>query len=169
MRSTLNSSALISLLLCRLALELVMSSNISTRVLPTHDTVRVDSGRMFDTFGAVSTKEENARLENLGAQLKKEPNSKGYVVLYEGSEGRIRNLKGRACRALRHLVRGKANANQVVSMIIIGGHRATFTVELWIWPLTASDEIPRFQPGLDEKETTIIRGVELTRKCCPSR
>src|SRR6266446_4245493 len=50
---------------------------------------------------------------------------------------------------------------QIVAMMIGGGHREKFTVELWMWPLEASDDLPRFQPGVDEAEVSIIKGVEV--------
>lgn len=131
---------------------------------------RFDSGRMFDKFGALRVKDENARLDNLATQLKREPRSKSYLVLYEGSDDRIRDLRSRACRALKHLIlRRGVNAKQVVALMISGAHRESFTVELWMWPIEASDDLPRFQVGVSENEASIIRGVEVTRKCCRRR
>jgi len=121
---------------------------------------------MFDKYGVLSMKEETARLDNLAAQLKREPLSKGYVVMYEGSSDGIRDLKARACRDIKHLiVRRGVNSKQVVAMMINGGHRVKFTVELWMWPLEASDDLPRFELGVDEREVSIIKGIEVTRKC----
>jgi hypothetical protein len=129
-----------------------------------------DSGRMFDKYGVLSMKEETARLDNLAAQLKREPHSKGYLVMYEGSDDRIRDLTTRVCRDIKHLIiRRAVNPKQVVAMMVSGGHREKFTVELWMWPLEASDELPRFQLGVDEKEVSIIRGSEVRRKCSERR
>lgn len=81
------------------------------------------------------------------------------LVLYEGRNDQIRNLKDLACRCLRHLVDKRGvNANQVLSMLIMDGHRPKFTVELLIWPLYAPDDLPRFQPDVSRKEITIIKG-----------
>jgi hypothetical protein len=125
-----------------------------------------ESGRRFDTFGSLRTRDENIRLDNLAAQLKQEPTSKGYLVLYEGRNDQIRNLKDLACRCLRHIVDKRGvNANQVLSMLIMGGHRPKFTVQLLIWPLYAPDDLPRFQPDVSRKEITIIKGVDLAKQC----
>ncbi len=148
-----------------LLVVLPVSKDVS-RTTETNDATRFESGRMFDKYGVLPVKKENAHLDNLAAQLKKEPRSKGYVVLYDGSDHRIRDLKARACRDIQHLIaRRSVGSNQVVAMTITGGHREKFTVELWVWPLEASDDLPRFQLGLDEKEVSIIKGVEVTTKC----
>lgn len=129
-------------------------------------TASTQLGRRFDTFGSLRTRDENVRLDNLADQLKKELNSKGYLVLYEGKKDQVRNLKDRGCRALRYLVdNGGVNANQVLAILIGGGHKPKFTIELLIWPLDAPDELPRFQPGVSKNEATIIRGVDLSQQC----
>lgn len=162
---TLTTSSLMTTIFCVLVV-LPASKDISQGTTATNDATRFESGRMFDEYGVLPVKEETARLANLAAQLKKEPHSKGYVVMYEGSEDHIRNLKARACRDIQHLIiRRGVNSKQVVAMMINGGHRERFTVELWMWPLEASDDLPRFQLGVDEKEVSIIKGVEVTRKC----
>jgi len=162
---TLTTSSLMTAIFCMLAV-LPPSRAISQPTTSTSDDTRIDSGRMFDKFGVLSIKEETARLDNLAAQLKKEPRSKGYVVMYEGSDDRIRNLKARVCHDIQHLIfRRGVNPKQVVAMTISGGHRGKLSVELWMWPLEASDDLPRFQLGVDEKEVSIIKGVEVARKC----
>ncbi len=163
---TLTNSLLIHVIGCVLVMLFAASNDVSQSTTTTDAVMRSDSGRMFDKYGALSVKEENARLDNLAAQLRKEPYSKGYVVIYEGSEDHIRDLKARACHAIQHLVvRRGANSKHVVAMVITGGHREKFTVELWMWPLEASDDLPRFQLGVSEKEASIIKGVEVTGKC----
>ncbi len=161
---TLTTSSLMTTIFCVLVV-LPFSSDGSQATASTNDATRFESGRMFDKYGVLPMKEETVRLDNLAAQLRKEPNSRGYVVIYEGSEDHVRDLKVRACRAIQHLVRRGVKSNQVVAMMITGGHREKFTVELWMWPLEASNDLPRFQLGVDEKEVSIIKGVEVTRKC----
>jgi hypothetical protein len=165
---TITTSLLMTIVFCASAAS-PSSGDITSGATATNGARRVESGRMLDKYGVLLRKEETARLDNLAAQLKTEPHSKGYLVIYEGSDGPIRNLKARACRNIQHLVRRGVNSKQVVAMMISGGHREKFTVELWMWPLEASDDLPRFQLGVDEKDVSIIRGVEVARKCGQSR
>ncbi len=162
-RITVSSS--IQAVLCALAMLVMPSSEMSRSTTWTASGV-FDSGRMFDKYGTLPLKEENDRIDNLAVQLRKEPHSKGYVVIYEGSEDHVRDLKARACRAMQRLVaRRHVNSKQVVAMVVGGGHREKFTVELWIWPIEASDDLPRFQLGVSEDEVSIIRGSESAKRC----
>jgi hypothetical protein len=148
-----------------LVVLLAVSNGLSHTPMPGHSN-GIDSGRLFDSYGPLSLREESNRLDNLAAQLKKEPQSKGYVVIYEGSDGRVRDLKARACRAVRHLLFKRGlDSKQVVGMLISGGHREMFTVELWVWPREASDDLPRFQLGVSEKDVSVIKGTETTKRC----
>jgi hypothetical protein len=94
--------------------------------------ITFDSGRQFDEYGLLSVLRENVRLDNLAAQLKKEPNSKGYVVVYEGaSDKKKEDLKSKACRAVEYLVLTRGvKPKQVIGITISGGHRENFTLEL---------------------------------------
>lgn len=125
-----------------------------------------DLGRRFDKYGSLPIREENDRIDNLAVQLRKEPYSKGYVVMYEGDEDNIRDLKARACRALQRLVLNRhVPPKRVVALLIKGGHQKKFGVELWIWPVEASDDLPRFQLSINEQESVTIRGTEITKIC----
>jgi hypothetical protein len=159
-------SSSIQVVLCALAMLVIPSSEMSRSTIVTASGVGFDSGRMFDKYGTLPLKEENDRIDNLAIQLRKEPRSKGYVVIYEGSEDHVRDLKARACRAMQRLVtRRHVDSKQVVAMVVSGGHREKFTVELWMWPIEASDDLPRFQLGVSEDEVSIIRGTETRKRC----
>src|SRR5437016_14191473 len=97
MTMTLTTSSLMTTIFCVLVV-LPISKDISQGTTATNDAKRFESGRMFDKYGVLPMKEENARLDNLAAQLKKEPHSKGYVVLYDGSRSEERRV-GKECRS----------------------------------------------------------------------
>lgn len=138
--------------------------------LKTAASVKFDSGRLFDKYPNLLFKKERKHLDNLAAQLKKEPGSKGYIVVYEGSEDHVTNLKARTCRALDHLVlNSRLEPGSVVGMVITGGHRKKFTVELWMWPRESPDDLPRFQFGVSENEIELVKGVDIARSCGPKR
>jgi hypothetical protein len=159
-------SSSIQFVLCALAIWVMTSSVIPRSTILMADRGGFDSGRMFDKYGVLSLKEENDHLDNLAIQLRKEPRSKAYVVIYDGSEDHVGDLRARACRAIRRLIsRGHVDPKQVVAVMIGGGHREEFTVELWVWPIEASDDLPRFQLGVKDEEVSIIRGSENVKRC----
>jgi hypothetical protein len=163
---TRTNSLLIRAVLCILVMLSATSYHHFRGTTATDAATRFDSGRMFDKYGALSVTEENARLDNLATQLGKEQGSKAYVVVYEGSEDGNRDLKSSACRAMRRLLANRdVDPRRVFAMVIGCGHRENFTVELWMWPIGAPDDLPRFQLGVSEDEVSIIKGVEVTRKC----
>jgi hypothetical protein len=151
---------------CIVVLWLAISNVLSAGATTTNHFPQMDSGRLFDQYGVLPLKTENQRLANLSTQLKKEPQTKAFLVMYEGNNDRIRNIESRACRALRHLVANRSiNPKHVIAVLIAGGKRETFTVELWLLPADAPDDVPRFQSGLNEKDVLIIRGDETAKKC----
>lgn len=128
---------------------------------------RPDSGRKFDEYGNLSFKDEKARLDNLAAQLKTEPRSKGYIFVHDGNKGNIRTLKSRACRALHYLVSSQGvDPKRIVALagIIKNDSEEDLTVELWMWPFEALDDLPRFG-RLNENEAITIKGIDAKAKC----
>src|SRR2546426_8775669 len=119
-------------LLC-LCVVLITHAPSSAQTTPMTSYLARDSGRMIDSYGRLSLKEEKERLNNLASLLGKEPLSKGYIVVYAGSKDQVSNIRVRACRAMRHLLGAHGvNPKQIISAVITGGHRERFTVELWI-------------------------------------
>ena len=129
---------------------------------------RPDSGRKFDEYGNLTFKEERARLDNLAAQLKTELGSKGYIFVYDGTKGNIRILKSRACRALRYLVDSQGvDPKRIVALagIVDGDAEERLKVELWIWPVEAPDDLPRFGLDVNKNDAIVIKGIEARTKC----
>lgn len=147
-------------------LTLIALLSTSWTVYGKQSVPQLDSGVKFDEYGALSAKYEKSRLDNLATRLREEPRVKGYVVIYGGSKDGLRDLKARACRSLRHLVTTRRVApDRVVGVIITGGHRQDLTVELWVLPREASDDVPRFQIGIEKHEVMVFKGSELTSFC----
>jgi hypothetical protein len=120
-------------------------------------------------YGNLTFKEERARLDNLATQLKTEPRSKGYIFVYDSSRGNIKKLRLKACRALQYLVNSRGvDPKRIVVLagIVNDEPEGRFTVELWMFPVDFSDELPLFGHEIDGNETIIIKGIEARTKCC---
>jgi len=100
----------------------------------------------FDEFGDINCEDEMARLDNFAIQLQNTPSANGYMIFYGGRRfrGRLPRVGEAAVRAGRlkpYLVNRRGiPAEQVV--VIDGGYRKFFSVELWIVPAGASPPEP---------------------------
>ncbi len=100
----------------------------------------------FDEFGDINCEDEYARLDNFAIQLQNSPTAKGYVIFYGGRRfrGRLPRVGESVARAGRlkpYLVNRRGiPADQVV--VINGGHKESFSVELWIVPAGAEPPEP---------------------------
>lgn len=135
----LKSTSAIALLL---AFGLVASSNLLAdgTTGSTHSLRRavLEVPRRFDEYGDLIQDDEGARLDAFEKELKKEGDSKGYIIVYGGGQDPPGKARRYAHRAKLYLVeaRGIKGARIVP---IDGGHRENLTVELWIVP---SDDHP---------------------------
>jgi len=88
----------------------------------------------FDEYGNIKFNDEKARLDNFAVQLQNAPGSQGYYIVYGSCSG---EGQARADRAKDYLVNNRGiDAGRIV--IIDGGCRAEFGVELWICPSGAT-------------------------------
>ena len=100
----------------------------------------------FDEFGDINCEDEYARLDNFAVQLQNEPSAQGYIIFYGGRRFRSRlprvgEAAARAGRLKPYLVsRRGIPAERVV--VINGGYRENFSVELWIVPPGAEPPKP---------------------------
>lgn len=88
--------------------------------------------KLFDRFGAVSSNDEKARLDNFAIQLQQDPSTVGYIVVF-GRRSRPGEAKKRADRAKRYLQYSRyIGAERMESL----DHcfRARLEVELWVSP-----------------------------------
>ena len=60
--------------------------------------------RLFDSYGLIKWEDEIARLDNFAIQLMMEPNSVGYIFIYDGNDVCEGEAQERAVRAKRWVV-----------------------------------------------------------------
>jgi hypothetical protein len=88
--------------------------------------------KLFDRFGAVSSNDEKARLDNFAIELQRDPSTVGYIVVF-GRRSRPGEAKKRADRAKRYLKYSRGLGGERIESL---DHcfRAKLEVELWITP-----------------------------------
>ncbi|MFL6208211.1 MAG: hypothetical protein ACJ74W_05135 [Pyrinomonadaceae bacterium] len=107
----------------------------------------------FDEYGAISWRDEKARLDNFANELKANPSTQGYIINYGGRRGRAHEAQARSERALIYLYKIRhIDAGRIV--LIDGGYREDVTTELDIIPSGAAPPTP--SPTVDPSEVTII-------------
>jgi hypothetical protein len=101
----------------------------------------------FDEYGDTNCEDEMAHLDNFAVTLQNGPANKGVIIFYGGRRFRGRLPKrgeaaARAARIQPYLVQRRGiPTDQVV--IINGGYREKWQVELWVVPPGASMPAPR--------------------------
>ena len=88
--------------------------------------------KLFERFGAVSSNDEKARLDNFAIELQRDPSTVGYIVVF-GRRSRPGEAKKRADRAKRYLKYSRRLGDERIESL---DHcfRARLEVELWITP-----------------------------------
>lgn len=88
--------------------------------------------KLFDRFGAVSSNDEKARLDNFAIELQQDPTTVGYIVVF-GRRSRPGEAKKRADRAKNYLKFSRGLGGERIESL---DHcfRARLEVELWITP-----------------------------------
>jgi hypothetical protein len=125
-----------------------------------------DKMRQFDEFGDINCESEMARLDNFAIQLQNEPNAKGVVVFYGGRRFRGRFPKqgeaaARASRMKPYLVERRGIPSERV-VVIDGGYKEEFQVELWVIPAEATTPSPN--PTIPAKDIKFQKGKATARQ-----
>jgi hypothetical protein len=110
-------------------LLLTMGENASARGI---------SCMVFDEFSDLNCEDLQARLDAYSARLYDAPTAQGYIVVYEGRYRNGRNprrgeLRAKAARIKDYLVNYRGLKSER-AVIIDGGYRESFTVELYLCP-----------------------------------
>jgi hypothetical protein len=99
------------------------------------------TSRKFDEFGHINCEDELARLDAFYVELQKNPNLKGYIIMYGGRRGKRNEAKARAARMKFYLVRVRGfDVRRVVTMD--GGYREELSGELWLVSPNEDDPLP---------------------------
>ena len=97
--------------------------------------------RKIDEYGRLFTDDESARLDTFYLALHNQPDLKGYIVGYNDPPG----LRGQFLRRIygdwRYLTKYRGlDPNRII--VLNGGYREKFTIELWVVPPEATPPKP---------------------------
>ncbi|MDQ3710719.1 MAG: hypothetical protein M3388_00640 [Acidobacteriota bacterium] len=127
----------------------------------------------FDEFGELNCEEILARSNNLLNELNKNPTLISYIIFYEGKHSqysynkKTQKSETKLINPRRGESRNKAEAIRLYLtkwrkfpkerlILVDGGYRANYGVELWIAPVGA--ERPKPSPDLKEKDLKYRKG-----------
>lgn len=125
----------------------------------------VISPRKFDEFKDINCEDEMARLDNFALSLRGIPSAKGVVVFYGGRRfrGRLPRRGDAAARAARlnsYLTQRRGIPREQV-IVIDGGYREEWMIELWIVPSAAT--LPSPTPSVPANKIKFRKGTARTR------
>ncbi len=92
--------------------------------------------RKFDEYGTLKVTEEQLRLDQFATELQKEPNSKGYIIVYDRTDTRKTQARSRGARIRKYLVKERG-LQEAQIVVVNGGLREKYSVELFITPAGA--------------------------------
>lgn len=96
---------------------------------------------LFDEFGHLSCADELARLDNYGDKLRTVPGALAVIVVYGGRSGTRRGeVVARLFGIRDHLVRRHSIDSKRI-VILDGGYRDNFLIDLWIIPSEGRDSV----------------------------
>ncbi len=113
---------------------------INTRV----DRQKIPEPRRFDEFESQAFDDDKARLDSFVIELQNNPDSQGYIILYQGTDRtsmRSRRVEVLNKRTLDYLVNTRGVDPRRIS-IVEGGTRLRSTYDLWIVPPGAPPPVP---------------------------
>ena len=88
----------------------------------------------FDEYGDLKFSEERLRLDQFAGRIHNEPDSKGYIIIYDATGTRKSSVRERGERAKKYLIKERG-IPQARLVIVNGGNRDTRAVELFITPI----------------------------------
>jgi len=121
---------------------------------------------MFDHFENINCEEEKARLDNFANQLRDHPDSVGYIVFYGGLRyggsdrttlPRRNEGEARVARLKPYIVNGWPDFDPKRIIVVNGGYRKTWQVELWVVPNGANVPMPK--PTLKPEQIKFRKGI----------
>lgn len=99
--------------------------------------VPVVPSRKFDEFPSLARNDEKARLDNFAIELKNDPTSTAYVIVYPGQNGRSGEPQKHTSRIVDYLVNYRGiDSRRIITLI--GPPRGELLIELWISPRGAT-------------------------------
>jgi hypothetical protein len=103
--------------------------------------VSVHPARKFDEFPDITSNDERARLDNFMIELKTDPTSTAYVIVYPSRRDRTGDVQTHTRRIVDYLVNSRGlDARRIVTLV--GPPRGKLLVELWNMPQGATPPTP---------------------------
>lgn len=97
--------------------------------------------RRFDEFPAIARNDEKARLDNFAIELRNDPSSTAYVIIYPGQRARSGEVQAHTTRIVDYLVNSRGfDSNRIVTLV--GPAKPELLVDLWICPQGAAPPTP---------------------------
>jgi hypothetical protein len=114
---------------------------------------QADSFFKFDEYGNIPFSYERERLDLFAAEMRRQPDSEGYIIAYAGAIARSGEARVRADCAKNYLVK-KHHIKAETILAIDGGYRETGSVELYVEPRGGA--VPLARPSVRPSKVKII-------------
>jgi len=114
---------------------------------------QADSFFKFDEYGDIPFSYERERLDLFAAEVKRQPNSEGYIIAYAGMIAHAGEAKARAGCAKNYLIK-KHHIKAKTVFAIDGGYRETRLVELYVEP--RGGDLPLARPTVRPSKVKIM-------------
>jgi hypothetical protein len=108
------------------------------------DKQKIPEPRKFDEFASLAFDDDKARLDTFVIELQNNPDTQGYIILYQGTDRtsmRSRNVETLRQRTLDYLVKTRGLDPRRI-WIVDGGKRSSTMYEMWIIPPGAQPPVP---------------------------
>jgi hypothetical protein len=128
-----------------------ISTSCPTTAVSTTEVINCGLILKFDEFARLPREDENARLDNFAIQVLSREDWVGYIIAYAGKRTYNQEAETSLARARKYLVeKRKLHPNKI--MVIDGGHREEFQMDLYVLPLgmRPPDPTPTVEPAAVE-------------------
>lgn len=126
---------------------------------------QADSFFKFDEYGDIPFSYERERLDLFAAEIRRQPDSEGYIIAYGGMIAYAGEAKTRADCAKNYLIE-KHHFKAARILSIDGGYRETRLVELYVEP--RGGDLPLARPSVRPSKIKIIEAKKRPASRCPN-
>lgn len=112
--------------------------------------------RKIMEFGKVRWEDEMARLDYLESNLREEPQSIAYILVYGGRRGAKRGDTEARMKCIKDYMLKRRGVRTDRVVLMNGGYREESSVELWLVPRGESG--PKATPTVSPKEVKFKKG-----------
>ncbi len=130
--------------------------------LPINLVSQNDIARKFDDYGDLNTDDEAARLDAFAEELRQHPNLRGYIIGYN----QPRKLRGSYLRRIygdQHYLSWARGIEPSRVVVIDGGYRNEYRIELWLVPEGAPPPSP--DPNISRPQINDATSYQFDLEC----